>query len=100
MKTKIPIKKYVMNETLSWEERYYQLDKHHKEETLFLIGVVEKLESSLVEWRRCFNVGEAKLIAVWGQSLDALLTAYAEAWGSIGAASAIDEGIFNEKKTN
>ncbi len=44
MKTKIPIKKYVMNEALSWEERYRQLEKHHEEETKFLIGRIEELE--------------------------------------------------------
>jgi hypothetical protein len=45
MKTKIPIKKYVEDTSLSWEERYHQLEKHHEEETKFLIGVIEKYES-------------------------------------------------------
>jgi hypothetical protein len=41
---KIPIKKYVMDESLSWEERYKQLDQHHKEETEFLISKVKQLQ--------------------------------------------------------
>lgn len=41
---KIPIKKYVMDESLSWEDRYKQLEKHHLEETEFLIQEIEKLE--------------------------------------------------------
>ncbi len=44
---KIPIKKYVMNESLSWEERYKELEKHHKEETDFLINEVKRLEFEL-----------------------------------------------------
>jgi hypothetical protein len=41
---KIPVKKYIMNESLSWEERYKQLENHHKEETAFLIEQIKKLE--------------------------------------------------------
>lgn len=44
MKTRIPIKKYVMDEALSWEERYKKLEFHHEEETKFLIGKIEELE--------------------------------------------------------
>ncbi len=44
MKTRIPIKKYVDDETLSWEERYRHLESHHKEETEFLIKRIEELE--------------------------------------------------------
>jgi hypothetical protein len=44
---KIPIKKYVMNEKLSWEERYKQLEKHHEEETKFLIEKLVELEDLL-----------------------------------------------------
>jgi len=47
---KIPIKKYVMDESLSWEERYHQLEAHHQKETEWLI---EKLES-LVKYTREF----------------------------------------------
>ena len=44
---KIPIKKYVMDENLSWEERYKKLEKHHEEETKFLISCAQELEKSL-----------------------------------------------------
>lgn len=40
---KIPIKKYVMDVSLSWEERYKQLEAHHKEETEFLLSEVNRL---------------------------------------------------------
>lgn len=39
---KIPIKKYVMDESLSWEERYAQLDAHHCEETKWLIAEAKR----------------------------------------------------------
>jgi hypothetical protein len=54
---KIPIKKYVMDESLPWEERYRQLEAHHEEETKFLIGHCNELEKSRVipvDWiRQC-----------------------------------------------
>lgn len=49
MKTRITIKKYVMDETLSWEERYKKLEAHHKEETEFLIRRIESLEEFVDE---------------------------------------------------
>jgi len=39
----IKVKRYVDDETLSWEERYNRLMKHHEEETTFLIDEVNKL---------------------------------------------------------
>lgn len=39
---KIPIKKYVMDETLTWKERYKQLEKHHEEETKYLISLLKE----------------------------------------------------------
>lgn len=41
---KIPIKKYVMDESLSWEERYRQLEKHHEEETTWMMQQIKELE--------------------------------------------------------
>lgn len=37
---KIPIKKYVMDEAASWEERYKQLENHHNKETNWLINAL------------------------------------------------------------
>lgn len=45
MKTKIPVKKYVLDESASWEERHRQLEVHHKEEVEFLIRRIEQLEN-------------------------------------------------------
>lgn len=39
----IKVKKYKMDESLSWEERYKKLDEHHVQETSFLIDEVRKL---------------------------------------------------------
>ena len=39
----IKVKKYKMDESLSWEERYRQLEQHHIEETTFLIEEVRKV---------------------------------------------------------
>ena len=47
MKTRIPIKKYTMDETIAWEERYHRLDAHHREETQFLITRIEELEKEI-----------------------------------------------------
>ena len=42
---KMPIKKYVMDESLTWKERYQQLEKHHEEETSWMIGEIKRLDS-------------------------------------------------------
>lgn len=39
----IKVKRYKMDETKSWEERYKELEQHHIEETTFLIEEVRKL---------------------------------------------------------
>jgi hypothetical protein len=39
----IKVKRYVMDESLSWEERYRQLEAHHVEETTFLFDEIRKL---------------------------------------------------------
>ena len=44
MKTRIPIKRYADDPSLTWEERYARLLKHHEEETKFLVSTIEKLE--------------------------------------------------------
>ena len=44
MKTRIPIKRYVDDPSLTWEERYARLLKHHEEETTFLVSTIEELE--------------------------------------------------------
>lgn len=44
---KIPIKKYEMDFKATWEERYRKLEKHHEEETKFLIDTVKKLEERI-----------------------------------------------------
>lgn len=43
----IKVKKHVIEDSESWEERYNNLSKHHVEETTFLINEVRKLASSL-----------------------------------------------------
>lgn len=41
---KIPIKKYILDETLSWEDRYKKLEAHHLEETSYLIERIKDME--------------------------------------------------------
>jgi hypothetical protein len=41
----IKVKRYVDDESLTWEERYARLMKHHEEETTFLINEVNKLRN-------------------------------------------------------
>lgn len=43
----IKVKKYRDDPELSWEERYKKLEKHHVEETTFLINEVRKLAKEL-----------------------------------------------------
>ena len=45
MKFKIPIKRYVDDEALTWEERFRRLEAHHTEETRVLITEIERLET-------------------------------------------------------
>ena len=44
---RIPIKRYVVDETLSWEEKYRALEHHHELETTTLISEIERLEGEL-----------------------------------------------------
>jgi hypothetical protein len=39
----IKVKRYEEDETKSWEERYQELEKHHLEETIFLITKIREL---------------------------------------------------------
>ena len=41
---RIPIKKYEMDESLSWEERYHQLEAHHEEETTWFVERFGKID--------------------------------------------------------
>lgn len=70
---KIPIKKYVMDESLSGENRYRQLEAHHKEETEWLIERIEQLEEEVAnpappcpEGGYCDEDGEGGICAVCG----------------------------------
>ena len=47
MKTRIPIKRYVDDPSLTWEERYARLLAHHEDETKFLISTIEELEAKV-----------------------------------------------------
>lgn len=44
------MKKYVMDESLSWEDRYKQLEAHHKEETEVLLAEIKKLDNKWNEF--------------------------------------------------
>jgi len=43
----IKVPRYVMDESLTWEERYRQLDEHHVRETTFLIEELRNLAKKL-----------------------------------------------------
>lgn len=43
----IKVPRYEMDESLPWEERYRLLEKHHVEETTFLIEKVRELAQQL-----------------------------------------------------
>jgi hypothetical protein len=42
----IKVKAYKMNQKASWKVRYRQLEKHHIEETSFLIRLIRKLANA------------------------------------------------------
>lgn len=44
---KIPIKKYIMDESLTWEDRYKKLVAHHAEETAWMIAEIKRLEAEV-----------------------------------------------------
>jgi hypothetical protein len=50
----VKVKKYNMDESVSWEERYKQLENHHIQETKFLIDEIRKL-SVIIDERTCQN---------------------------------------------
>lgn len=71
MKTRIPIKRYVDDETLSWEERYKRLMTHHEEEAKFLIGRIEELETEVAEIQSVWDLtwkADQKAIEIWRTS--------------------------------
>lgn len=39
----VKVKKYQLDESATWEERYHQLEAHHIEETNFLIEKVREI---------------------------------------------------------
>ena len=43
----IQVPKYTMDESKPWEERYRQLERHHIEETTFLIDKVRELAAEI-----------------------------------------------------
>lgn len=43
----VKVKRYVMSPDKTWEERYAELEKHHYEETNFLIEKVRELASQI-----------------------------------------------------
>lgn len=43
----VKVKRYVMDESLSWEERYKKLEEHHIKETTFLVDEVRKLAAEV-----------------------------------------------------
>lgn len=43
----INVKRYQDDETKSWEERYRELEKHHLEETIFLIKKIREIIQTL-----------------------------------------------------
>lgn len=43
----IKVKRYVDDESLSWEERYKKLEAHHVEETTFLINKLREIVKGL-----------------------------------------------------
>lgn len=47
----IKVKKYTVDESLSWEEKYKALEAHHIAETSFLIKEVRKL-AEVVDWHQ------------------------------------------------
>ncbi len=60
MTVRIPIKKFVDDETLPLEARFETLLRHHKEETTWLIAEVERLEEERDEWKLCWEQGHVK----------------------------------------
>ena len=66
----IKVKRYTMDESKSWEERYKDLDEHHLKETTFLINEVRFLAKKLDD----VSTSETKLnkSAIWQDRLRSL----------------------------
>jgi hypothetical protein len=47
----IKVRRYEMDPAKSWEERYKEFEKHHIDETTFLINKVRELAKELNELR-------------------------------------------------
>jgi hypothetical protein len=57
----IKVKKHKFEPDASWEENYRDLEKHHIEETQFLIDEVRKLFAELEEAREIANELERQM---------------------------------------
>lgn len=49
MPVKVPVKRYEMDESASWEERYRKLEAHHLEETTWLIAALTEAREALTQ---------------------------------------------------
>lgn len=77
---KIPIKRYVDDPSLSWEERYARLSAHHVEETAWLVSRAEALQKELEECRaerdnldarhRCHQAGLEEAVQLAKQEME------------------------------
>ncbi len=52
---KIPIKKYIDDSSLTWEERYRRLEAHHLEETSWMINQLKFFEKEVNDMKVALN---------------------------------------------
>ena len=67
---KASIKTYVMNESLSWEERYQELETHHIEETNLLIGELTSVRGYMNSIQRHEKQAPIRIRYVWEKKLE------------------------------
>lgn len=65
MKFKIQIKKWIDDESESWELRFRRLKEHHEQETPLLVAEIERLENRLDRMGRLAAALSDRFARVW-----------------------------------
>ncbi len=88
----IKVKRYKMDESKSWEDRYKDLDEHHLKETTFLIGELRSLADKLDQ------LIEQKEIAKKDEKLAELYKTFFLFWGGFSLLGALTMDYLIDKQ--
>jgi hypothetical protein len=89
----IKVKRYTMDESKSWEDRYKDLDNHHLKETTFLISEIRALAERLDETEKVETERKRK------EKLGEYFRSFMIFWFGFAMLPALTIDFFMDKKT-